>query len=537
MSGSDRPLGLGPLARALLVVFLAAGTYLRVEGFWNLPLYGDEYHNLSILAQDWRGIWTSFDDRGSHVAFPLLQRASQELLGRGVWVLRLPALAAGIGGLLICYPLARRLVGSTAAVIATAGFALSPMHVYYSRFARPYALVMFLALVLVFLLDVALHAKRRAALAWVGAGLVTGLLPFVHLSSIGVVAALGLGAVSLAWLRERSARTLLGPLSALALGTVVCVALYAPAWDALRLYMDRRTEGPPPEPFDPLGIATLLSGGRVAGVLLSVALPIAVAGLAGHRPATAVWLAAVVAGPAVVLALTRPHGMAYAYARYLGAALPFLLMGASWLVAAAVRSQSAAVAAGALAVLAAYAAGPLSPARPDDGPFSNTYLALRALPAFDRPYPGTPAFYATLADDPEVHCIIEARPLLSRSVLLYRNYYLQHGKRVLLGRLEANGPAVEGPYSWLQSPDLVEQSGADTLILHRDLRDEVAGYWEFVYGQAWPEIENRADRTFMERNRDYSPPRRGLARLEAQLEARLGRPVYRDESIVAWKLR
>ena len=64
-------------------------------------------------------------------------------------------------------------------------------------------------------------------------------------------------------------------------------------------------------------------------------------------------------------------------------------------------------------------------------------------------------------------------------VLLYRNYYLQHRKGVLLGffsrRLD-----VTGPYVPLFDPARVRASGADYLVFHRDIEKEVRAYFAAV---------------------------------------------------------
>ena len=85
-------------------------------------------------------ILTTFDSVGSHVALPLVQKLALDVFGHGVVSFRLVALVPGILTLLLAYPLLRRWVGSDAAVLATALLAVNPMAIYYSRFARGYAL-------------------------------------------------------------------------------------------------------------------------------------------------------------------------------------------------------------------------------------------------------------------------------------------------------------------------------------------------------------------------------------------------------------
>jgi hypothetical protein len=267
-----------------------------------------------------------------------------------------------------------------------------------------------------------------------------------------------------------------------------------------------------------------------------------------HDRETAWWLGAALLGPLLWLVASRPLGGAYAYARYLMVALPFALMLLGWLfvfcfrrlLGESARTDNLAVAAGTLLCVGIYLAGPLSLSRVNEGPFTNTYLALRALPAFDQPYTGTPEFYAALALDEEVTRVIEVPVLWSRAVLLYRNYFLRHGKETLLGRVGQRGEALSnGPYVWLGEPKLGEATGADYLILHRTPRAEVARYWQFVFAEAWPAVRRAGDDAFMVF--PHHAPEAQLVSsdtkaVEEWLAGRFGQPVYDDRDIVVWRL-
>jgi hypothetical protein len=98
----------------LLVIALSLGAWLRVGGVGSALLYGDEHHTLDLTLEGYGAILSTFDEYGSHLASPLLQRVALDLFGPAVWSLRLPSLVAGILSLLLFFTVARREVGDAA---------------------------------------------------------------------------------------------------------------------------------------------------------------------------------------------------------------------------------------------------------------------------------------------------------------------------------------------------------------------------------------------------------------------------------------
>jgi hypothetical protein len=551
-TGDPSPHGAAPTSPRLLLLAaaLALGVLWRLDGAGEEPLFGDEHHTLRLIGEGYRSILATYDMVGSHVALPLLQRASTQVFGPGLWSFRLPAVLGGILGLLLCYPTARRLVGPVPAALATAALAASPMHVYYSRFARAYALVVMLGLLLVLAVEAATRPRagraRRTMFAWSGVTITAALLPFCHLSSLGFV-----GGVALATLCSCYWTPSLGfgarpraVLASFGLAGVLLVAFYLPVWQSVLEFMTTKADMPSPGPVGVIDVATLLAGGRAAGLAILVLVPVAAGVMLRRRAWPACLLVAAIAGPVVGLLASRPYGMAYAYARYAIAVLPFVLMLVAWLFVEAVRrvlspprADLVALGLGVLAIGAGYLAGPLAVPGPDDRPFSNTYLALHRLAAFDHPYAASPRFYETLAGE-DVRRIIEVPPLVSRAVLLYRNYRLQHGKDVSIGLLVDDVPTLRGgPYVSLRDLLRGETPGADYLVVHVDVAEELAGYWDFVYDQVWPQIGRSADEPFMLRHKTYRAQEyQDLAPLVEVIGRTLGPPAYDDGRIVAWRL-
>ena len=533
----------------ILCAALLLGTYLRLQDLGELALFGDENHSLRQASEPLGVLLTQFDTLGSHVVLPLVQHFSMQVFGPGLWALRLVALLPGLLTLYLIYPLGKSLVGRTPALLASLALALSPMHIYYSQFARSYALSALLGMLLVFFLARALEAKPEARRDWILSFVIAGLLPYVHLSSAGFVGLAALVSIGCAWKRAGKLQAALWPLFGFGLALALCLAAYAPVWDQVQFYLNEAMpESQKKHPSGLAGIVILLAGGSVQALLMLVMLPLGLLGLARKRTAAALLIAATIAGPVLALLITRPHGMEYAYARYLLTALPFLPMLMAWLLYALakrlVQSEGTASLAclllGVLGIGLGFFQGPAWGPRPASPVFNNSYLALHALPAFDAPWSGAPDFYAQLALDPSVERIVEYPPLQTRAVLYYRQLALQHGKQVLLGWPKQPLPGM-GPSVYV-SMDSVSARDADYIILHRDPAAEVRAYWKFVYAQAGPEEGWGLETGFLKRHRSHWADQQVLNRVDflaneaAQLRERLGPALYKDSKLLVWKL-
>jgi hypothetical protein len=540
--------GLHPyLVYALVVLAVLVGLYFCLAGRGGVHLFGDEFHSIWNLNKPFSRLIKRYDTVGSGLALPLMQRAAVSVFGPGLWAYRFPALLGAIATLLIVYPAAKRLVGQTPAVVASLALAANSIHIFYSRFARSYALMVFLAVVLVYAINRALAADGRRRVWYVIVAVSAGLLPFVHLTAVALVVGVGVAAIVTVLIERRAGQDRNWLVGSLVAGALFCVCLHLSAWDSLRQFIGAKTGQGSLSQFGLLDVATLLGGSRPAGIIWLVGVPAAAILMLIRKRMKALILIAAVLAPAVAAVITRPEGMAYAYARYLLIALPFTLMLMAWLLVEALRAARlparirdyAGLEVGAVLVVASFLTGPLGLKHTDDGPFANTYLSMMPLPAFDVPWDRTPAFYETLAESTEPVRVIEAPELLSRSVLLYRNYYLQHGKEVMIGFVSvdpANVPA--GPYVSLFDPKSIKNSDADYMILHLDVFPEVASYWRFVYDSVWPTMENPAIESLMVRQSEYwIQPIDSLHSLAGNLQAELGEPAYRDQRIVVWKLK
>jgi hypothetical protein len=538
-------------------------------------LFGDEFHSLFDMHG---GLWhaaSTFSDKGSGMALPLLQSALFELFGASHWSIRAPAYLAGLATLFLTYPLARRMVGSAAAIVATLLVAANPLLIFYSHFARAYSIVALLSLLLLDRLDRVVEGAPADRRAFIWLVIVTALLPYAHPTSLGLVLPVYAGAiVAVRRGPEGRGRTrwLMG---ALATAGLICVALHAPAWESLLAFVSAKTSTMYYGDFGLLDVATLLTGNRLAAWTGMVIVLAAIVALLRERGARALPLGMACAGPGITIALVAPYGDAYAYARYvLPCVVPICILigwgtsalarrvwqgddptngsidtashddshiSASTSVAAATRDRTT-LAMGIVLAGTMLIAGSQGSRRTDHGPHANTYLELLPLAAFDRPWADAPAFYHEIAGWPaeerEAIRIIESPALVTRTRHLYRSYQLLHGTQTLLAPFPEEFPLiVEGPYVSLTSPAWLDKARADYLVLHLDIRREVLRYWKTVYQPEDGVPTDAATRSYLERHAQFggllesAPP--GWARV---LTARFGEPIHQDEMIAVWAL-
>ncbi len=156
----------------------------------------------------WRKIVLGNRGEDTPPLYFLVTRTVTGLFGLSDITLRLPSVIFGLAAVGLFWRLARRMLGSTAALTATALFAGHPFLIEYSREGRAYALFLFLAVasLLLFLriLETDTH-PRRDFLLWI---LVNTLLLYTHYFGLFLLAA-----ETVAGLRSpgRVRRMILGP--------------------------------------------------------------------------------------------------------------------------------------------------------------------------------------------------------------------------------------------------------------------------------------------------------------------------------------
>jgi len=161
---------------ALLAV-AAFGVWMRLEQLGSQVLADDEWHALNFLLERpaHEALWR-FGISDHSIPMTLLDGLLANTIGLSELGMRALPLACGLAALVLLPVMVHRHVGTKATLLFAALLAISPLHVYFSRYARPYAVVFLLALSALLLLE-RFAQERRQPLAW-GFAACTALAPW-----------------------------------------------------------------------------------------------------------------------------------------------------------------------------------------------------------------------------------------------------------------------------------------------------------------------------------------------------------------------
>jgi hypothetical protein len=509
-----------------------------------VPVF-DEWHNLlAALRLDAGTIFTTFGEHSS-IPLSLYYRALLDTVGLGGIGLRAPPLLAGLALVLAPYVVLPRSHRVERAAIA-AVFALSPLLVYHSRFARIYSVATLTATAS---LVVGWHwwRQRRPSLGLAYAGLTafTGFATLAHLAiaTTPLLASL----VALVFdARGRTREAMRRWAIAAAATAALLGALVAPAWlrDAgtIEAKLGRAST------FQWGAVLRYATGAPLLGVGIAWIL-LALLGAASlwrtHRRLVLFALSAVALQVASVLALApRRSGEGPIFARYALPAIVVALAAAALGIVAVGRSFGARVArrgAGrvapeAIAVAVWLAAnawiGPLGALFVRPSAWANELLAMRLeSPSLDpSQLVSQKPIYAELgARAPGSVTIVEA-PYTTYGLLSpFFAYQVRHRQNVLVASEAGacgfdntaplpNDPALRLPgVVHLADPASLVDSGAELLIVHRMPMRELS----YFRPNLWYAQHLRMSGEDCIR---YA-------------EERFGAPVYRDEDLAAFRLR
>ncbi|HVT57807.1 MAG TPA: glycosyltransferase family 39 protein [Thermoanaerobaculia bacterium] len=322
----------------------AAGTALRL---YNLPaqvLGGDELHGVRVALESTLGqALTTFHVTDNCRPLTAIYRF---LLDRGVGltetIVRLPALFCGLLALLVIPWLVERRCGRPAGSVMAWLVALSPLLVFYSRIARPYAPVVLFSFGAAMAFE-SWWRTRRPGLA-VAYCLLAGLSAYFHPLSMPLVLAplvFGLGSLALERGQPAAARPGWGALAAVAAGAgLALAAVFLPGWSSLQGLMANKRQ---PLEMDPRTIAGVfeLQGGSahpLAAVLFWAAAGGGLVCLLRSDRRLGIYTAALVACQVGGLLVLSPEMMIHplVFDRYLMPVQPWVLvwvavgLGALW---------------------------------------------------------------------------------------------------------------------------------------------------------------------------------------------------------------
>jgi len=525
---------------------LVAGTWLRIAQLRTQMLVDDEWHAVRMLVRaDMAGIASHFGLADYCIPLTLYYRWLYQHAALDEWSMHLPLLVAGLLTLGLPWLLRSTLPASTRAAW-TGLLAISPPLVYYSRTARPYALLALLGVV-AFVAFRHWRERRGHARAWGALYVVAVFLAgWAHLLSLVFLlwplAWHGFGALHATTSRLSRPRGIAELRRLLALGVAAMVplalVLAPPLWNDWGA-MAGKAGADLPTPWSvyrtvlmQFGVAHAWPGAAMVALFVAGAWRLSRrdAGFAG------LVLSASVAG-ALVIVLVQPAWIQHApvLARYAAPMLPFLLLfvaeGLAGVVARLRAGPAAGLAAIALAALAA--SGPLpgwyyrpnqfmghAVSQFDYDPAANPYSTLLQLG------PVSP-FLLDLATKPPGSVTLVETPARALSNYMpdpwLQRLHRQNVKYALASPVCGVGEWDEYPYTasgdrftrMARLADILDGAswGADYLVLRLQPWTLPPGE-DFPWPVAWPDMPACVD----------------------TVAARLGGPVYRDEQIAVFDL-
>jgi hypothetical protein len=528
----------------LAIVGIAAGAWLR---WYQLPiqvLLDDEWHALhKVIHSDAYGIATTFGFADHSIPLTLYYRFLALHGGLTEWVMHLPLLIAGIALLAAATVSFRAQTSDATRAAWVALVAISPLLVYHSKTARPYALTC----VLVFVAIVAFRRwwmeeqRLRWASAYVFVTFLAGwlhpitlpftLLPFGYYGVRALVDARH--AADHARLSSSLGRfVILGIATALPLAAALGPPL-SNDWVRFAAKAGRDTVT-----LESMYRTLLMLFGLAHPALLIVLIALAALGVRQlwRRDRDLVgYLATVLLGAASAIALARPQWIHHpgVYSRYFLPGLPFLLLFvAEGAIAclAPLRRPAWKASAIALGCGALVASGPIPDYfyRPnqfmghlrfqyDYDPAHNPYV-------LEIPRDPIPAFYQRLAEKPpRTLTLIEAPWRLESNFNPHPWYQEIHRQYVKIGLVTP----VCGVREFGEYPATVRGLRMRELV---HLSEILAGK---SYGADYLVMHLKAWKTPPDAEVDWPDVEACLPRIEA----RLGAPVYRDDQIVVYGLK
>jgi len=519
--------------RALLVAAFLAGVALRL---WQLDIQiviDDEWHAIhKLLRASPLDIVTHLGYADYSIPLTLYYQQLQRTIGLSEWGMHVPSLVGGIALLLI----GPRLLARTFALPVRATWAMlvaiSPLLVYHSKIARPYALTSVLTFVAVLEFRAWWQqGRRRDALAYVATTVAAGwlhtiTLPFTLLPIVFYAAQV---------LRPFDGRRLV------AVARVAIVTAAALAFVLAPPLINDWAQFSAKAGRDAVSLESLYrtllmlagTGAAPAGMFV-----FALAALGGWRVLRrdrdlAAYLATVCGGGAIAVASTGAEWIAHplVLARYMLPVVPFLLLFAAEGIVALVATSRDGLGAASSAAIAVVLllTGPI----PGEWHYPNQFWGhLRYQFDYDAahnpyvtqvPNEPVPTFYVELGKRPPgTLTLIEAPWRFESHFNALSLYQDAHRQRVMIGLVTPLcGTFDVGEYPesqpgmrmrWLIHLSSVlrgETRGADYLVIHTTSRDVAA---------------------------DPPPPWPDLSGCMSSIEARLGPPVFRDDRIIVFAL-
>ncbi len=533
----------------LSLAALLAGTFLRVSQLRTQMLVDDEWHAVRMLIHsDMAGIASHFGLADYSIPLTLYYRWLYQHAALGEWSMHLPLLVAGLALLVVAPGLLRSTLPASTRAVWLGLLAISPPLVYYSRTARPYALLALLGVV-AFVAFRNWNARRAHARAW-GAAYVAAvfLAGWAHLLSLVFtlwpLAWHGLAALHAASRRATREQALAQLRRLLVLGLLaalpLAVALVPPLLNDWRAMSGKA--GADHVTFASLYRTVMMQFGVGSAWLCALMAMLFAYGVVRlwrrERGFVAMLLSAAIVG-GLVIGAARPAWIQHAQvlSRYAAPIAPFLLLFvAEGVVGVLTRMRATALPAlcAGACLAGLFAAGPMPGWYYRPNQFMGHALFQFDYDAHTNPYvtllqlgPVSP-FLRDLAAKPPGSVTLIETPARAQSNYMpdpwLQRMHRQNVKYALAAPVCGSGDWDEYPYSATgdrfarmgRLADILEGAtwGADYLVMRLHPWTLPPGK-DFPWPVAWPD----------------------MPACVARVEQRLGAPAYRDDRIVVFDLR
>jgi hypothetical protein len=522
----------------LLAVATLVGSGLRLYQIKTQIIADDEWHAVRMVDLDFFTIASHFGESDVSIPIALFYRLVIATFGLSEWIMRAPVLFCGLLSLVVFPLIVRRFFDQKTSVLFAWLLAISPIHVYYSRFARPYSIALFFG----FCGVSAFHlwwTTRNPRWKWVyGVCAIVG--PYFSLSVLPVTCApLALTYTRAIWKRNRDPELSFGQLVRLSLfvGGGLTVLLLAPIYGDFAALAQKAGQGTLTSDAAIAAFELFLGMGEVR-LVQAISLAVMIVGtffLARRQPGLALLLGTCAGGAILTILVSRPAAIEFpvVIARYAIFLLPVVLMVLAIglrtigsFVTGSERYATLIIGIGWIVVIANV--GPLRQIYYAPNNFTN-HAMFQYYPSLDpernpfakslsRPFS---AYYGKLSEQPPASLrIIEAPWYYEWAYNPFPFYQRVHHQLVEIGfvRSEADPPGEVPAFDrrfrfhnfvHLQDINTLCAHKIDRVVLHKDLEKEVG-------------------RTT---GRDFS---REMPMLIAQYQHAFGPPVFEDEWLVVF---
>lgn len=487
----------------IIIVLLAF--YLRV---WNISgqiVMDDEMHALRAIQHDsLLFIFSHFYIADVCTPLALIYKFISNTIGLSEFTMRLPSLIFGLG-LVIAFPLfVWRVIDAKTAFFFCVFLAISPLLIFYSRFARPYSIIAFCGPLSVFVQYYWIQKRqKRWALLYI---LSATLSVYFHILSIAYVCTplLITAAISLINQKKERNKLLLGTLYQGALFVLMLVALYAaPFFTSAQNLLGKSCDDM--ITYKTIAVGFSLISGTSNCALSFILLALIVSGvliLLEHDRILTIFLVApsLTLFIAIIFSKAAIIHVPLVFVRYMIPAVPVMLLFAAIALAhfLTITFASRSKAGQCFCVLILfvfftllYFFGPLPRLYTSPNNFT-THQSIQGnyADAFYDKKVNIPVskFYYNLSKDNEAYSIIEAPWYYYDHFNRFHMYQKIHKKSVIIGFMHLFGtrftPSEIGlkdrqkyafrQYIGLEEEERIKNSGARYLLVHRDINSEMA---------------------------------------------------------------